>query len=75
MFGVLYSCLAIETVYPLILGKTLGLHPVTVVIALLIGGKLAGILGILLAVPVAVVIVEVLDDIAEQRQSKRAVGT
>ena len=60
---------------PLILGKTLGLHPVTVVIALLIGGKLAGILGILLAVPVAVVIVEVLDDIAEQRQSKRAVGT
>lgn len=60
---------------PLILGKTLGLHPVTVVIALLIGAKLAGILGILLAVPVAVVIVEVLDDMAEQRQSRKAVPT
>ena len=60
---------------PLILGKTIGLHPVTVVIALLIGGKLAGILGILLAVPVAVIVVEVLDDIAEQRQSRKAVAT
>lgn len=56
---------------PLILGKTLGLHPVTVVIALLIGGKLAGILGVLLAVPVAVVIVEILDDLAEQRLSRK----
>src|SRR3989344_5615127 len=52
---------------PLILGRTLGLHPVTVVIALLIGATLAGILGILLAVPAAVVIVEVLDDMAAQR--------
>ncbi len=57
---------------PLILGKTIGLHPVTVVIALLIGAKLAGILGILLAVPAAVVIVEVLDDMAIQRRSSSA---
>jgi len=53
---------------PVILGKSTGLNPVTVIIALLIGAKLAGILGILLAVPVAVVIVEVLDDMAEQRR-------
>lgn len=59
---------------PLILGRTLGLHPVTVVIALLIGGKLAGILGVLIAVPAAVVIVEALDDVAEQRQSRRLQG-
>lgn len=57
---------------PLILGKSLGLHPVTVVIALLIGAKLAGILGILLAVPAAVIIVEVLDDLAMQRRSSSA---
>jgi len=54
---------------PFILGKTTGLHPVAVVIALLIGGKLAGILGILLAVPVAVVVVEIFDDLAERRLS------
>ncbi len=60
---------------PLILGKTLGLNPVTVIIALLIGGTLAGIIGILLSVPVAVVIVEILDDIARQKESKRvAIG-
>lgn len=57
---------------PMILGKTVGLHPVTVVIALLIGAKLAGILGILLAVPAAVIIVEVLDDMAVQRRSSSA---
>ncbi len=60
---------------PLILGRTVGLHPVTVVIALLIGAKLDGILGILLAVPAAVIIVEVLDDLAAQRQSRKSVTT
>src|SRR3989344_1161066 len=58
---------------PLILGKTLGLNPVTVILALLIGGKVAGIIGILIAVPVAVVIVEILDDLAKQKESRRAV--
>lgn len=58
---------------PLILGKTLGLNPVTVILALLIGGKIAGILGILLAVPVAVVIVEILDDVARHKESRKAV--
>ena len=58
---------------PLILGKTLGLNPVVVILALLIGGKIAGIIGILIAVPVAVVIVEILDDWARQKESRRAV--
>jgi len=60
---------------PLILGKTVGLNPVVVIIALLIGGKIAGILGILLAVPVAVIIVEILDDLAKQKESRRSGGT
>jgi predicted PurR-regulated permease PerM len=56
---------------PLILGKTLGLNPVTVIIALLIGGTLAGLIGILLSVPVAVIIVEILDDLAKQKESRK----
>ncbi|MEK9194708.1 MAG: AI-2E family transporter, partial [Patescibacteria group bacterium] len=56
---------------PLILGKTLGLNPVTVIIALLIGGTLAGLLGILLSVPVAVIVVEIFDDLAKQKESRR----
>lgn len=43
---------------PLIMKKVVGLNPVVVIIALLIGGKLLGILGILLAVPAAAVIAE-----------------
>lgn len=60
---------------PLILGKTLGLNPITVIIALLIGGKVAGILGIILAVPVAVVIVEILDDLAKKKETRRAISS
>lgn len=56
---------------PLILGKSLGLNPVTVIIAILIGGKMAGILGIILSVPIAVVIVEILDDLAKQKEGRR----
>ncbi len=59
---------------PLILGKTIGLNPVTVILALLIGGKVAGILGILIAVPVAVIIVAILDDLAKQKESRRVIA-
>jgi predicted PurR-regulated permease PerM len=38
---------------PLIESKASGLHPLTTVIALLIGGEWAGMLGLLLAIPVA----------------------
>ncbi len=58
---------------PLILGKTLGLNPVTVIVSLLIGGKIAGLLGILLSVPVAVVIVEILDDVARHKENRKTV--
>ena len=38
-------------VVPLIMKKVTGLHPITILVALIIGGKLAGILGVILAVP------------------------
>ena len=56
---------------PLILGKTLGLNPITVIIAVLVGAKMAGILGIILSVPIAVVIVEIFDDLAKQKESRK----
>ncbi|HVZ11041.1 MAG TPA: AI-2E family transporter [Candidatus Paceibacterota bacterium] len=57
---------------PLILGKTLNLNPVVVIIALLVGQTLAGIPGMILAVPVATIIVEMLDDVARQKESRRS---
>ncbi len=57
---------------PLIMGRTLGINPVVVVISLLVGFNLAGILGMILAVPVATVIVEWFNDIAEKKEKARA---
>ncbi|QFT89973.1 AI-2 transport protein TqsA [Bacillus sp. THAF10] len=37
---------------PLIVGKSLHIHPVFIILALLIGGEVAGVVGLILAVPV-----------------------
>lgn len=41
---------------PKVQGESIGLHPAVVIIALLIGGDLFGLLGLLIAVPVAAVV-------------------
>jgi predicted PurR-regulated permease PerM len=45
---------------PRIMGRETGLHPIVVMIAILVGGTLFGLLGILLAVPVMAVLQVVL---------------
>jgi len=52
---------------PIVLGRTVGLNPVVVILALLIGFKLAGILGMILSVPLAAIIVEILDEFSKNR--------
>lgn len=56
---------------PVVLGKTIGLNPVVVIIALLVGQNLAGIPGMILSVPVATIIVEMMDDFAKHKDSRR----
>ncbi len=48
----------IEAIFlnPNILGKELGLHPLTVIVSILICGQLLGILGVLMAVPLAAIL-------------------
>ena len=41
---------------PVLLGDQIGLHPVAVIFALMAGGQLAGFVGVLLALPVAAVL-------------------
>lgn len=45
---------------PLLVGEKIGLHPVAVIFAVLAGGQLFGFVGILLALPVAAVVMVVL---------------
>ena len=41
---------------PVLVGDRIGLHPVAVIFALMAGGQLAGFVGVLLALPLAAVI-------------------
>lgn len=52
---------------PKIMQKAVGLDPIVIILVLLIGGKLAGILGVILAVPVATAISVFIHDIFEER--------
>lgn len=47
---------------PKIMSRTVGLNPVAVILAIVIGGKLYGILGILIGVPIAAVISVIAED-------------
>lgn len=51
---------------PLLVGDRIGLHPVAIIFAVLAGGQLFGFLGILLALPVAAVIMVLLRHAHEQ---------
>ncbi len=54
-------------IYPLVVRKVVGVPPILVILALIIGGKLAGFLGILLSVPIAAVLIEFTNDIAKEK--------
>ena len=41
-----------NVISPIIMGKTLKLHPLVIIFALLVGGEVGGVLGLILAVPV-----------------------
>lgn len=47
---------------PIVMKKTVGISPVVVVVALLAGSQIAGFIGMILAVPTAVVIQEIIAD-------------
>lgn len=57
---------------PLVTRKTVGLHPVIVIIALLIGIEAGGILGALIAVPAAAVFEEIIEEWSAKKKLKTA---
>ncbi|MDP3957854.1 MAG: AI-2E family transporter [bacterium] len=60
-------------IYPLVVRKVTGVPPLLVIVSLIVGAKLAGFLGIVLAVPIASVLVEFASDI-EKRKSMTSTG-
>ena len=57
-------------ILPLLMKKAVGLNPVVIILVLLIGGKLAGVAGLILAVPFTAAISVVWDDLVNKGQSK-----
>lgn len=59
---------------PNVIKRVIGLNPVIVIIALLIGVKMGGILGMILAVPLAAVFVELLIDITKRKPEEAVIA-
>ena len=61
---VLYVCIVViivhqidgNLVYPNVIGKSLQIHPLTIILLLLVAGKIAGIFGMILAIPTYAVV-------------------
>ena len=54
-------------IQPLVIKKVVGISPLVVILSLLIGFKLAGFWGLILAVPMAVAMLEFLDDLEHHK--------
>ncbi len=59
---------------PALYGRVTGLHPASVLLALFVGAKAAGLLGVIFAVPVAVVVVTLLEEAQRWRAASAAVA-
>ncbi|MBI1957203.1 MAG: AI-2E family transporter [Candidatus Niyogibacteria bacterium] len=55
-------------IVPLVFKKAVGVPPILVVVSMIVGGQLGGIFGLLLAVPLAAVLVEFSNDIATRKR-------
>jgi len=65
---ILIQQLEAQFLVPKIMGKAVGLSPVIIIIAILIGAKLAGILGVIIAVPAAGAVSVIIQDWREIKQ-------
>jgi predicted PurR-regulated permease PerM len=70
VFFILYQQLENHLLQPLVFARTVKLNPLTVIIAILIGVELLGILGALLAIPVASMIQVILRDVWDHRRGR-----
>jgi len=55
-------------IYPLVVQKVLGVSPLIVILAIIIGAQVAGFLGILIAVPIAAAVQEYVNDVQRGKQ-------
>ncbi len=54
--------------YPLVVKKIIGINPLVVIISLLVGYQLAGFLGVVLAIPLATLLMEFVNDLERDKR-------
>ena len=54
-------------IYPLVVRKVVGVSPIVVILSLIVGAQFAGLLGIILAVPVVTALMEFTNDIQKEK--------
>ncbi|OHA41890.1 MAG: hypothetical protein A3H73_02205 [Candidatus Taylorbacteria bacterium RIFCSPLOWO2_02_FULL_50_120] len=54
-------------IYPMVVKKIIGVPPMTVILALIVGAQLGGFLGIMVSVPIAALLMEYLDDVQKSK--------
>jgi len=59
-----------QLIYPLVVRKIVGVPPLVSILALIVGFKLAGFVGLLISVPLATMLMEFLNDVAEHKTSE-----
>lgn len=58
--------------YPLVVKKIVGISPIVVILALIVGAKLAGVLGAVIAVPLSAALMEYINDIEKNKKAEIA---
>jgi predicted PurR-regulated permease PerM len=56
-----------QLIYPLVVKKIVGIPPIVSILALIIGGKLAGFVGLIISVPLATMLMEFLNDVEKDK--------
>ncbi|MBI4415080.1 MAG: AI-2E family transporter [Candidatus Kerfeldbacteria bacterium] len=56
---------------PKVMQRTVGLHPLVILLAVMVGVRIGGFLGVVLAVPVATIIDVFINDLFEDRRTRR----
>ena len=68
VFFIVAQQLESHVLVPLLSRRAVGLHPVIVIVALLIGAEIGGFLGVIIAVPLAAILQEMVQDWSSRRR-------
>jgi predicted PurR-regulated permease PerM len=59
-------------IYPVVVRKVVGVPPILVIIALLVGAQLGGFMGLILSVPLSAVLMEFVNDLEKEKGERHA---